>query len=113
MAPLGMDHPLGLLEFLRLRGFAILNRGLTPSLLERLICSLAPHTSLVKTVYRAPSNQVLTVYLLEPTVVTSCTAGKGSVSMVLSVTKFGTSFASFLSDAAFVSSQSALPPIDR
>ena len=88
MAPLSMDRPHGLSEFLRWRGSAILSRGLTPSLLGRPICSLAPHTSLVKTVYRAPSNQVSTVYLSEPMDVTSCTAVKGSVSMVLSVIRF-------------------------
>ena len=54
-----------------------------------------------KTVYRAPSNQASTVYLSEPMVVTSYTAGEGSVSMVLSVIRFGMSFASFSSVATF------------
>ena len=101
MAPLSMDRLHGLSKFLRWRGSAILSRGLTPSLLGRPICSLAPHISLVKTVYRAPSNQVSTVYLSEPMDVTSYTAGEGSVSMVLSVIRFGMSFASFSSVAAF------------
>ena len=113
MAPLSMDRPHGLSEFLRWRGSAILSRGLTPSLLGRLICSLAPHISLVKTVYRAPSNQVSTVYLSEPMDVTSYTAGEGSVSMVLSVIRFGMSFASFSSVAAFAWSPNALPHIGR
>ena len=90
-----------------------MSRGLTQSLLGRPICSLAPHISLIKTVYRAPSNQVSTVYLSEPMVVTSYTAGEGSVSMVLSVTRFGTIFASFSSVAAFAWSQNALPLIGR
>jgi len=101
MAPLSMDRLHGLSELLRWRGSAILSRGLTPSLLGRPICSLAPHISLVKTVYRAPSNQVSTVYLSEPMDVTSYTAGEGSVSMVLSVIRFGMSFASFSSVATF------------
>ena len=46
-------------------------------------------------------------------VVTSYTAGEGSVSMVLSVTRFGMSFASFSSVAAFAWSQNALPHIGR
>jgi len=58
-------------------------------------------------------NRTKTVYLLEPTVVTLYTAAKGSVSMVLSVTRFGTSFATFWRGAAFASLQSALPLIDR
>ena len=58
-------------------------------------------------------NRTKTVYLLEPTVVTLYTAAEGSVSMVLSVTKFGTNFASFWSVVAFASSQSALPLIGR
>ena len=102
MAPLSMDRLHGLSEFPRWRGSAILSRGLTPSLLGRPICSLAPHISLVKTVYRAPSNQVSTVYLSEPMDgVTSYTAGEGSVSMVLSVIRFGMSSALFSSVAAF------------
>ena len=63
--------------------------------------------------YRAPSNQVSTVYLLEPTVVTSYTAGEGSVSMVLSVTRFGTIFASFSSVAGIARSLSVLCRIGR
>ena len=53
------------------------------------------------------------MYLLEPTVVTLYTAAKGSVSMVLSVTRFETSSAPFWSVVAFASSQSALPLIGR
>ena len=49
-----------------------------------LICSLAPHISLRKTVYRALSNQVSPEYPLELMRVTSCAAVKGSPSMVLS-----------------------------
>jgi hypothetical protein len=67
------------------RGSAISSRALTRSQLGRLICSLAPHISLIKTAYRAPSNQVSTAYLSEPMRVTSCAAVKGSVFMVLSV----------------------------
>ena len=58
-------------------------------------------------------NRTKTVYLLEPTVVTLYTAAEGSVYMVLSVTRFETSFATFWSVAAFASSQSAPPPIGR
>ena len=53
------------------------------------------------------------MYLLEPTVVTLYTAAKGSVSMVLSVTRFGTSFVTFWSVAVFALSQSAPPLIGR
>ena len=113
MAPLSMDRLHGLSEFLKWRGSAILSRGQTPSLLGRPICSLAPHISLIKTVYRAPSNQVSTVYLSEPMDVTSCTAGEGSVSMVLSVIRFAMSSASFSSVAAFARSPSVICHIDR
>ena len=41
------------------------------------------------------------MYLSEPMDVTSYTAGEGSVSMVLSVNRFGMSFASFSSVATF------------
>ena len=58
-------------------------------------------------------NRTKTVYLLEPTVVTLYTAVEGSVSMVLSVTRFGTSLATFWSVAVFASSQSAPPLIGR
>ena len=61
----------------------ISSREPTRSQLGRLICSLAPHISLIKTAYRAPSNQqVSTVYPSEPMRVTSCAAVKGSVFMV-------------------------------
>ena len=53
------------------------------------------------------------MYLLEPTVVTLYSAVEGSDSMVLSVTKFGTSFVIFWSVAVFASSQSAPPLIGR
>ena len=71
-----------------------------------------PHL-LDKTVYRAPSTQVSTVYLSEPMDVTSCTAGEGSVSMVLSVIRFAMSSASFSSVAAFARSPSVICHIDR
>ena len=53
------------------------------------------------------------MYLSEPMDVTSYTAGEGSVSMVLSVIRFGMSFASFSSVAAFAWSPNALPHIGR
>ena len=88
MAPLSMDRLHGLLEYPKWKGSAISSRGPARSQLGRLTCSLAPHISLIKTVYRAPSNQVSTVYLSEPMDFTSYTAVKGSVSMVLSVIRF-------------------------
>ena len=61
----------------------ISSREPTRSQLGRLICSLAPHISLINTAYRAPSNQqASTVYPSEPMRVTSCAAVKGAVFMV-------------------------------
>jgi len=53
------------------------------------------------------------VYLSELMDVTLYTAGEGSVSMVLSVTRFGMSFASFSSVAAFAWLPNALLHIGR
>ena len=66
-------------------GSAISSKEPTRFQLGLPICSLAPHISLIKTAYRAPSNQVSTEFPSEPMRVTSCAAVKGSVSMVLSV----------------------------
>ena len=87
MAPPNMVRRRGMLESPWLSDSAILSKELTRSQLGRLICSLALHISLIKTAYRAPSNQVSTVYPSEPMRVTSCTAVKGSVFMVPSVTR--------------------------
>ena len=85
MAPLSMNRRRGMLECPSPSDSAISSREPTRSQLGLLICSLAPHISLIKTAYRAPSNQVSTVYPSEPMRVTSCAAVKGSVFMVLSV----------------------------
>ena len=71
MSPLSMDYLRGMLECPSPKGSAISSRGLTRSQLGRLICSLAPHISLIKTAYRAPSNQVSAAYPSEPMRVTS------------------------------------------
>ena len=97
MAPLSMDRLRGMLECPSPSDSAISSREPTRSqlgLLSAIICSLAPHVSLIKTVYRALSNQVSSEYPLEPMRVTSCAVIKGSASMVLSVTRLGTSSAS-------------------
>jgi hypothetical protein len=71
-----------------------------------------PHL-LDKTIYRAPSNQVSTVYLSEPMDVTLCTAVKGSVCMVLSAIRFVMSSASFSNVAGFARLLSVLYRIGR
>ena len=114
MAPLSMDHRRGMLECPSPSGSAISSREPTRSQLGLLICSLAPHISLIKTAYRAPSNQqVSTVYPSEPMRVTSCAAVKGSVSMVLSVTGFGMSSASSSNAAGSARLLSVICLIDR
>ena len=60
MAPLSLDRRRGTLECPSPSDSAISSRdqGTTRSQLGLLICSLAPHISLIKTVYCALSNQV-------------------------------------------------------
>ena len=92
----------------------ISSREPTRSQLGRLICSLAPHISLIKTAYRAPSNQqVSTVYPSEPMRVTSCAAVKGSVFMVRSVIRSVMSSASSSNVVGFARLLSVPCRIDR
>ena len=79
----------------------ILSKELTRSQLGRLIYSLALHISLIKTAYRALSNQVLTVYLSELTRVTMYIAVKDFVFMGLLATRSVMSYASSSSAAGF------------
>ena len=67
----------------------------------RLIYSPALHISLIKTAYRALSNQVLTVYPSGLTRVTTYIAVKDFVFMEPSATGSETSYASSLSAAGF------------
>ena len=114
MAPLNMDRRRGIIECPRPSDFAIiLSKELTQSQLGRLICSLALHISLMKTAYRAPSNQASTVYPSEPMRVTSCTAVKGSVFMVPSVTRSVMSSASSSNVVGFARLLSVRCRIDR
>ena len=71
MAPLNMVRLRGMLECPKRGASVILSKELTRSQLGRLIYSLALHISLIKTAYRALSNQVLTVYPSELTRVTT------------------------------------------
>ena len=102
MAPLNMVHLRGMLECPKLGASVILSKKLTRSQLGRLIYSLALHISLIKTAYRALSNQVLTVY---PSVLTRVTmlyiAVKDFVFMGPSATRSVMSYASSSSAAGF------------
>ena len=73
------------------------------SQLGRRIYSLAPHISLIKTAFRALSNQVLTVYPSDLTRVTMYIAVKVFVFMGPSVTRSAMSYASSSSAAGFAS----------
>ena len=102
MAPLNMVRLRGMLECPKRGAFVILSKELTRSQLGRLIYSLALHISLmIKTAYRALSNQVLTVYLPELTRVTMYIAVKDFVFMGLSATRSVMSYASSSSAAGF------------
>ena len=90
-----------MLEFPKLGASAILSKELTRSQLGRLIYSLAPHISLIKTACRALSNQVLTVYPSDLTRVTMYIAVKVFVFMGPSVTRSAMSYASSSSVAGF------------
>ena len=81
MAPLNRVHLRGMLECPKLGASVILSKELTRSQLGRLIYSLALHISLIKTAYRALSNQVLTVYPSDLTRVTMYIAVKVFVFM--------------------------------
>ncbi len=99
MAPLSMDRRRDMLQCPSPIDSAISSRELlTRSQLGLLICSLAPHISLIQTAYIVllpTSRSHPSIYPLEPMRVTSCGAVKGSASIVLSVTRLlGTSSAS-------------------
>ena len=79
----------------------ILSKELTRSQLGRRIYSLALNISLIKTAYRALSNQVLTVYPSDLTRVTMYTAVKAFVFMGPSVTRSVMNFAPSSSAAGF------------
>jgi len=84
--------------------FRYLEQGTDPlSAIGRLIYSLALHISLIKTAYRALSNQVLTVYPSDLTRVTMYIAVKVFVFMGPSVTRSAMSYASSSSAAGFAS----------
>ena len=101
MAPLNMVRLRGILECPKRGAFVILSKELTRSQLGRRIYSLALNISLIKTAYRALSNQVLTVYLSELTRVTMYIAVKDFVFMGLSATRSVMSYASSSSAAGF------------
>ena len=101
MAPLSMVRLRGMLEYPKLGASAILSKELTHSQLGRRIYSLAPHISLIKTAYRALSNQVLTVYPSVLTRVTMYIAVKDFVFMGPSATRSVMSYASSSSAAGF------------
>ena len=101
MAPLNRAHLCGMLEFPNLDASATLSKELTRSQLGLLIYSLALHISLIRTAYRALSNQVLTVYPSDLTRVTMYIAVKVFVFMGPSVTKSVMSYASSSSAAGF------------
>ena len=102
MAPLNRVHLRGMLECPKRGASVILSKELTRSQLGRLIYSLALHISLIKTAYRALSNQVLTVY---PSViltrVTMYIAVRDFVFMGPSATRSVMSYASSSSAAGF------------
>ena len=101
MAPLNRVHLCGMLEYPKLGASATLNKELIRSQLGRLIYSLALHIFLIKTAYRALSNQVLTVYPSELTRVTMYIAVKDFVFMGPSATRSVMSYASSSSAAGF------------
>ena len=101
MAPLNRVHLRGMLEYPKLGASAILSKELTRSQLGRRIYSLAPHISLIRTAYRALSNQVLTVYPSDLPRVTMYIAVKVFVFMGPSVTRSVMSYASSSSAAGF------------
>ena len=101
MAPLNMVRLRGMLECPKRGASVILSKELTRSQLGWLIYSLALQISLIKTAYRALSNQVLTVYLSELTRVTMYIAVRDFVFMGLSATRSVMSYASSSSAAGF------------
>ena len=101
MAPLNRAHLCGMLEFPNLDASATLSKELTRSQLGLLIYSLALHISLIRTAYRALSNQVLVVYPSDLTRVTMYSAVKVFVFMAPSVTKSVTNYAASSSAAGF------------
>jgi hypothetical protein len=91
-----------MLEFPNLDASATLSKELTRSQLGLLIYSLALHISLIRTAYRALSNQVLVVYPSDLTRVTNMySAVKVFVFMAPSVTKSVTNYAASSSAAGF------------
>ena len=101
VAPPNMVRLRGMSECPKLAASVILSKELTRSQLGRLIYSLALHISLIKTAYRALSNQVLTVYPSVLTRVTMYIAVKDFVFMGPSATRSVMSYASSSSAAGF------------
>ena len=113
MAPPNMVRLRGMSECPKLGASVILSKELTRSQLGRLIYSLALHISLIKTAYRALSNQVLTVYPSELTRVTMYIAVKDFVFMGPSATRSVMSSASSSSAVGFARSPSVRSRIGR